>query len=283
MAQGDVQRKAQAKEVVLPATTMANPEHVRVVRAGVAELNAWRESHPDAMLDLSGADLRRVDLAAEALPGPEIITEQRSDGTIVGRLNHRPANLESAVLKGADLRGADLTDAMLSNADLSDASMRGVCLACAVAQQARFVGADLSWSDLGWSFFAGSDLSGAQIGRTDLTGADFSNAVFRNAELGEAHINEVRLRGASSDGAFFSRTVLSGTDLATAEWAGSQHHGRCYIDTATLYRTAATLTQNGARRRDVEEFLRRSELESEVLEVFRASIGSSGKSPDTRG
>src|SRR5207344_2362243 len=60
--------------------SMANDEHVALLKQGVDAWNAWREENPDIRPDLSGADLGG-------------------------------ANLGGANLSGADLSGADLTGA----------------------------------------------------------------------------------------------------------------------------------------------------------------------------
>lgn len=252
---------------------MANPKHVAVVRAGTPELNAWRASHRGVVLDLGGADLRRVDLSAERLPGSHVLTATQPDGTLSAGFNHRPADLTLASLTGADLAGADLTDALLSRADFSRASLRGACLARSIATEASLIDTDISWSDLGWSTFTHANLTGAKLTRSDLTGANFSYTQFRDAMLSEVHFSEVRLRGATFAGAHLSRDNFSGTDLATAAWDGTIHSQRCYVDTSTLYRTASTLTQDRAREREVESFLRRCGLEPEALELYRAQIG----------
>lgn len=252
---------------------MANPEHLELVRAGSAALNAWRAAHPGVQLDLSGADLRRIELTAEKFPGPETLVKNLRDGTTMLYRNARPANLSGADLRRARLGGADLTDADLSSADIREASLKGVSLARAMIRMADCRGADLSWSDLGWSSVADSDLSAARLVRSDLMGANLSGVLFRNAVLHEVHFSEVQLRDAVFHGAHFSRTIFSGTDLGTANWSGSQHSERCYIDSASLYRTAATIAQGRMRRRELEAFLDRCGLEIDVLELFRASIG----------
>ncbi|XOF35385.1 MAG: pentapeptide repeat-containing protein [Candidatus Electrothrix sp. YB6] len=42
---------------------MANREQLNILWRGVAAWNAWREEHPDAEIDLSGANLDRRDLS----------------------------------------------------------------------------------------------------------------------------------------------------------------------------------------------------------------------------
>ena len=46
---------------------MANPEHLAILKQGVAAWNAWREQNPDVGPDLDGADLQ-----GEQLPGASL-------------------------------------------------------------------------------------------------------------------------------------------------------------------------------------------------------------------
>jgi hypothetical protein len=80
--------------------------------------------------DLSGADLRYINLSGDALYGanmrePDLrhanLSYTDMYGTDLGRAKLRNADLGSAYLKRANLRGADLTDAHLVDADLTDA------------------------------------------------------------------------------------------------------------------------------------------------------------------
>ena len=63
---------------------MANSEHVKRLKQGVEEWNAWRRENPNVF----HADLSNADLSGANLSG---------------------ARLSTAELSGADLRGADLT------------------------------------------------------------------------------------------------------------------------------------------------------------------------------
>jgi len=101
---------------------MANPEHVKVVRAGEAAIKQWRKEHEDQQLDLrkaslSGAALWRANLANADLRGANL------EGAIL-----RLANLMQADLRGANLRGAELQGAEMWRADLRGANLRGAIL-----------------------------------------------------------------------------------------------------------------------------------------------------------
>lgn len=79
--------------------------------------------------DLSGADLRYINLSGDALYGANMreadlrnanLSYTDMYGTDLGSANLRNADLGSAYLKRANLRGADLTDANLADTDLTE-------------------------------------------------------------------------------------------------------------------------------------------------------------------
>lgn len=104
---------------------MANPQHLKQLRAGVAIWNQWRKKQQHSFRpDLSEADL----IGAE--------------------------------LQGAFLLHADLNEAFLLHANLSTADLRYASLIDADLRQADLSGADLS---MAYSLDA-ADLRGAKIG-----------------------------------------------------------------------------------------------------------------------
>jgi len=84
---------------------MANPAYVKRLAQSVADWNAWRQKHPGAKLDLSGADLTGAGLS----------------GANLSRANLSRANLEFADLNGADLNGARMWDTVIADVDLGPA------------------------------------------------------------------------------------------------------------------------------------------------------------------
>ncbi|MBV9533064.1 MAG: pentapeptide repeat-containing protein [Bradyrhizobium sp.] len=147
---------------------MANDEHVRLLKQGVAAWNAWRDRNPDIRLDLRNADLCNADL-------------------------------NEADLRGADLREADLGLAELSDADLRDADLRGTNLSGAnlsgrlpAPRGADLRGADLREAQLGVAF-----LSGANLGDADLRGADLQAANLVATNLTGADLTGCRIYGVS--------------------------------------------------------------------------------------
>jgi hypothetical protein len=92
---------------------VADPEHVEILKKGVAEWGAWRRVNPAIPRpDLSGADLRRANLGGADLAGANL-----------GGASMYRANLSGASLYRADLRDANLHDADLRHAYLRDANL----------------------------------------------------------------------------------------------------------------------------------------------------------------
>src|SRR4051794_18816501 len=87
---------------------MANPEHIALLRKGVAEWNAWREQNSS----LQAPDLRDAEGAELELPGANLRGALLSGASLPG------ANLYSADLRGADIRRANLSGTDLRKADL---------------------------------------------------------------------------------------------------------------------------------------------------------------------
>ena len=122
---------------------MANYNHIKILKQGVTVWNKWRKAHPEIipdlsrtnlrsagcldMADLSGANLREVDLARTYM-----------FGILLTNADLFKANLRGADLSRVDLAGADLTDADLSRADLEGANL----------SHARLTGANLSHANL---------------------------------------------------------------------------------------------------------------------------------------
>ncbi|PWH12365.1 MAG: hypothetical protein DDG60_13490 [Anaerolineae bacterium] len=126
---------------------MTNPEQLEILKQGVLVWNAWRISHPNTPIDLSGADLYGMDLS---------------------RVNFNHANLEKAFLERANLAEADLMYANLSRANLIET---------------RLVTASLSQANLSRANLFGADLLGADLTYADLTGATLANATLANARI----------------------------------------------------------------------------------------------------
>jgi uncharacterized protein YjbI with pentapeptide repeats len=143
---------------------MANEEHLKILRQGVAAWNEWREKNPELHPDLSSADLRE-------------------------------ANLSGAKLHEAHLKGAHLGQAILNGASLERADLRGVDLFEANLRGAILRKADLRWAFLGQTILRGADLTGAKLGgaqliETDLCDAMLTGSIVYGVSVWDIKVNE---------------------------------------------------------------------------------------------
>jgi hypothetical protein len=86
---------------------MANEEHLRILKKGVAEWNVWRDANPEICPDLHGADLSEANLSWANLH----------------RANLHEANLSWANLRAANLDGAHLDEAELYGTVFADVDL----------------------------------------------------------------------------------------------------------------------------------------------------------------
>lgn len=88
--------------------TMANSEHLELLKGSVQSWNLWREANQGIRSDLREADLSAADLRGANLSDTDL------NRAILVR-----AKLSGADLRGADLRGADLSGAKLDGVNFS--------------------------------------------------------------------------------------------------------------------------------------------------------------------
>jgi hypothetical protein len=155
---------------------MANEEHIRLLKRGVAQWNMWRRKYPEIWPDLSGADLSGADLS-----GADLIRARLSE-----------AELDGAKLSGANLGWADLSGADLSREDLSRVGLSGADLGGSNLSGANLCGAGLSGTNLSWANLRGADLRKADLSTADLSMADLSSARLSRANLYRAVLGHTR-------------------------------------------------------------------------------------------
>jgi uncharacterized protein YjbI with pentapeptide repeats len=179
---------------------MADPEHVEILKQGVAVWNAWRKANPHMPPNLRSADLREVSLGGDLSLGVDL----REVDLRGARLDR--AALSHAFLCGADLRNAQLSDVDLRHAKLREATLEGASLIRAKLDEAVLSGANLSraslfGASLNGASMKGADLTGATLVSTDLRRADLSGAILINAHLDVAILVGANLKGAVLTGA----------------------------------------------------------------------------------
>lgn len=122
---------------------MAKREHLAILKKGVAAWNAWRAKNPEIEPDLTGAFLRRTNLA---------------------EVNFANANLYSTNLRKCNLVRADFSNARMGGADLSGANLH----------HAKLHGAFLNGANLNRVDVSRANFSYARMGQTVLGDVDLS-------------------------------------------------------------------------------------------------------------
>jgi hypothetical protein len=145
------------------------------LRQGPKVWNIWRESHPDALQDLTSADLSGLDLTLA---------------------NLRNARLQGAELVETDLSGANLTEADLTGAKLNDAVLAGTILYSAVLHKADLAGAFLRWADLSRAVATQANFAEADLRRTHLARTNFEGANLTSVKVYGTSAWDLKLTGA---------------------------------------------------------------------------------------
>ncbi|HZO75773.1 MAG TPA: pentapeptide repeat-containing protein [Ktedonobacteraceae bacterium] len=106
---------------------MANQEHLEWLHQGREAWMTWKWAHPDIQPDLSGANLRDIDLRGinfikTNLSGADLYGNLLTNADLA-RANLSEANLEEADLSGARVVNANLTRANLTRALLEDTDL----------------------------------------------------------------------------------------------------------------------------------------------------------------
>jgi hypothetical protein len=164
---------------------VANEEHLKIIRKGVAAWNERRAKNSELipglrMADLNGANLSGADLLRADLSDTDLSGAMLSGAILIGALfsranltgaNLTEANLGSAELEEANLTGANLSAAILFEANLSGANLSGANLTAAILYQANLSGANLSGANLIASVLIQTDLRSASLQESYVYGA----------------------------------------------------------------------------------------------------------------
>ena len=198
---------------------MADEYQLAMLCDGVREWNLWRKANPEIAIDLSKADLQKmelwdVDLHEAQLHGANLCNVQLYRADLHGAHLHR-AQLYRAYLSGVDLRGVDLSEANLRKANLVGADLSA----------ANLIAADLSEVDLREADLHEGYLSGANLRRVDATGTVLRDVNLCNADLSGANLTRADLSGADLSGADLSEALCVDTVFAQATLSGCRVHG----------------------------------------------------------
>ena len=171
---------------------MADIELVQIVKKGRDALAAWREEHPNQLLDLNACYMSH---------------------SRIPMVNLRGADMRDGDFMGAMVRRADLSNSYLNDAHFYRADLRETNLSRAIAPGANLRGADLRNANL-----SGANFDRATLSEANLSGADLTNVNLDRANLDRANFTGANLTGASFNGANLSRTNLSSCTLNEADF-----------------------------------------------------------------
>jgi uncharacterized protein YjbI with pentapeptide repeats len=179
---------------------MANDMQLNTLGRGIRIWNGWRSENPSYRIDLSSANLVRVNLQDADLHGADL----------------RRADLRGANLNGADLSRANLIEAKLSGAYIDAANLQGSDLSLAYLDKAELCGSNLCNADIRHANLQHANLDGANLQMADLRGADLRRALLYGADLRGTKLCGADLTAADLSGANFSGVNLEGIDLTNA-------------------------------------------------------------------
>lgn len=205
---------------------MANPEHIEILKQGVAIWNKWREANPNIKPDLKGAtlskeDLRDVDFHETDLEKAELLWANLVGANFVG------ANLLNARLGWAELQKADFSHSHAINtsfngSDLPGATFCGANLRYADFDRADLRGATFNLANLSKATLRRANLeSDAWFGTASLCEADLKEADLKEANLYQAKLSKADLRGANLEGANLTNVEFQVANLSGCNLIGS--------------------------------------------------------------
>lgn len=216
---------------------MAIPQHLEVLKQGVAEWNKWRTDNAETEPDLAGSNLSKADLKGANLSETDLrwadLNWADLGGANLNRADLRRANLSRTVFNMANLSEANLSETYLSGADLSEADLK----------RAIFIRSDLSSADLNSADCQRADFRWAYLIKARFNGANLSGA-----NLIEANLTKAELKHTNISEAFVAWSCFGDNDLSeTVGLNAVKHFGPSTIGIDTIYRSKGNIP---------EEFLR---------------------------
>ncbi|MFC5833871.1 pentapeptide repeat-containing protein [Nonomuraea insulae] len=153
-------------------------EVIGILRQGPFAFNQWRADHAEEELDLSGADLRGLNLDQMVFAGANLA------GADLSRASARGVIFSGADLTGANLAGVDLTSAGFGYSELVDATIAFTRLGSAMIQPATLTGAVFTGAILDHTSFRECDLMGVDLRGCDLSTLDLKRSSLDGAITG---------------------------------------------------------------------------------------------------
>jgi uncharacterized protein YjbI with pentapeptide repeats len=157
------------------ATERGTAQVIGILRQGPFAFNQWRADNAEEELDLSGADLRGLNLDQMVFAGANLA------GADLSRASARGAVFSGADLTGANLAGADLTHAGFGFSEVVNATIAFTRLGRAMIQPATLTGAVFAGAGLDYTSFRECDLTGVDLRGCDLSTLDLKRSGLHGA------------------------------------------------------------------------------------------------------
>lgn len=222
---------------------MAIPQHLEVLKQGVAAWNKWRTVNVDTEPDLAGCDLSKADLKGANLGETDLrwadLTWADLGGANLNRADLRRANLSGAIFNMANLSEANLSETYLSGADLSEADLKRAIFIRADLASADMSKADCQRADFRWAYLIKAIFNGANLSGANLIEANLTKAEFKQSNLEEA---------------FVAWSCFGDNDLGeTIGLNAVKHFGPSTIGIDTIYRSKGHIPEEFLRGAGVPE------------------------------
>lgn len=198
---------------------MANQEQVELLKQGVDPWNEWRNSNPHMDINLSSANLSKIDLQGINFSGNKFRYTNLNKSDFRSAILS-DADLSWATLMGATLEFTDLRNARLIEADLGKASLLGSILIEAKLHNAVLIEAELVLANLTGSDLTDAKLSDVRLWQANMTDANCHRANFYRADISGADFTRANL----------SHTNLTLSTAVRANFTGADLTGACIED-----------------------------------------------------
>jgi uncharacterized protein YjbI with pentapeptide repeats len=233
--------------------TMANADHLRIIKQGPGIWNRWRNENPGIEPDLARADLSRLELNEVDLNETDlrktILQNTTFRGATLIKADLRGSNLQRSSFNLANLSEANLSEAVLRESDFSEAILKRAYLIRADLVGAELFEADLERADFRWAFLIGADLRRANLFRADLRWAHLIESNLSEADLVEANLSEANLSKANVGRANFRDAVVAWSnfgdiDLSKAKGLHSiKHFGPSTVGIDTIHQSRGQISE----------------------------------------
>jgi uncharacterized protein YjbI with pentapeptide repeats len=233
--------------------TMANDDHLKIIRQGPDVWNRWRNENPGIEPDLARTDLSRLELNEIDLNETDlrktIFQNTTFRGATLIKADLRGSNLQRASFNLANLSEANLSEAVLRESDFSEAILKRTYLIRADLVGAELFEADLERADFRWAFLIGSDLRRANLFRADLRWAyliesNLSEADLSQANLSKAILSKTDVRRVNFRDAVMAWSSFGDIDLSMAKGLHTvKHFGPSTVGIDTIHRSKGQISE----------------------------------------